>query len=136
MTFNADAALGPTGAGTPPTAINLVGGVFGRVLADRAQHPVQYDAQRIQIIIGQWVEEQLSDQRDVVGCGLLDGSSARGAEANDRAAGVVFAELPDDKAPFEHSGDLMRGAAAIPPKGDAEILGPQLPVRGPPTTAP
>ena len=58
MTFNADAALGPTGAG-PEIAVNLVGGVFGRVLADRGQHPVQYDTQRIQIIIGQWVEEQL-----------------------------------------------------------------------------
>ncbi len=51
-------------------------------------------------------------------------------EANHRTASIIFAELANDQAPFDHSGDLMRSAAAIPPQCDTEILGPQLPVRG------
>ena len=54
------------------------------VLTDRRQHPVQNDAQRVELVIGQRVEEQLSNQRDVVGSRPLDGSSSRGREANDR----------------------------------------------------
>ena len=104
--------------------------LFGRVSADRCQHPVQHHAQLVKLIVGQRVKEQFANQCHVVGGSLVDGRSASRREANHRTASIIFAELANDQAPFDHSGDLMRSAAAIPPQCDTEILGPQLPVRG------
>ncbi len=128
--LNAGAALGSPGIWTPLTLVNLVGGVLGRVLADGSQDLVQRVAQCVEFIIGERIEEQLTNLADVAGRGLLDSRPARRGESHHRASGIIFAELPRDKAAFDHSGDLMRCAASIPAKSDTKILGPQLPVRG------
>ena len=57
MTFDAGAARGPTSVGPPLRAVTFLRRLFGRVLTDRRQHPVQHHAQRIELIIGQRVEE-------------------------------------------------------------------------------
>ena len=130
MTFNAGAARGPTAVGPPLRAVTFLWRLLGRVLTDRRQHPVQHHAQCVKLIIGQRVEKQLTNQGHVLGGSLLDGRPARGGEANHRTASVVFTELASDQASFDHSGDLMRSAAAIPPQCDTEIPGPQLTIRG------
>ena len=98
MTFNAGAALGSTAVGPPLRAVTVLRRLLGRVLTDRRQHPVQHHAQRVKLITGQRVEEQLTNQRHVLGGSLLDGRSARGGEANHRTASVVFTELASDQA--------------------------------------
>ena len=67
MTFDAGSTPDPIAVGAPLNAIDFRGRLFGSVLTDRGQHPVQRHAQRVKLIIGQRVKEQFTNQCNVVG---------------------------------------------------------------------